>query len=86
MDKDTFMEINNMEKFEIMQSIQNIIDNSNENKTIDKLIRLRNQLHNTSKIESKFSATAYMITNLRTMKLITDEVSGLSSLRHREEI
>ena len=67
MDKDTCMEVNNMEKFEIMQSIQNIIDNSNENKTIDKLIRLRNQLHNTSKIESKFSATAYMITNLRTM-------------------
>ena len=31
-----------MEKFEIMQSIQDIIDNSNENKSIDKLIKLRN--------------------------------------------
>ena len=75
-----------MEKFEIMQSIQDIIDNSNENKSIDKLIKLRNQIHNADRLESKFSATAYMITNLRTMKLITDEVSGLSSLRHREEI
>ena len=77
-----------MEKFEIMQTVQSVIDSlpHGMNATKDKLIRLRNQLHNTSKIESKFSATAYMITNLRTMKLITDEVSGLSSLRHREEI
>ena len=58
-----------MEKFEIMQSIQNIIDNSNENKSIDKLIKLRNQIHNANRLESKFGPNAYMIRNLRNKKL-----------------
>ena len=80
-----------MEKFEIMQSIQNALDNltadePRNNRVHDELIRLRNKIHNADRLESKFSATAYTIRNLRTMKLITDEVSGLSSLRHREEI
>ena len=56
----------NIEKFEIMQSIQDIIDNSNENKSIDKLIKLRNQLHNADRLESKFCPNAYMIKNLIT--------------------
>ena len=48
----------NIEKFEIMQSIQDIIDNSNENKSIDKLIKLRNQIHNADRLESKFGPKA----------------------------
>ena len=72
-----------MEKFEIMQSIQNIIDNSNENKSIDKLIKLRNQIHNADRLESKFGPNAYMITNLRTKKIETDAVSGISTLIER---
>ena len=73
----------NIEKFEIMQSIQDIIDNSNENKSIDKLIKLRNQLHNADRIESKFHPMAYMIRNLRTKKIETDAVSGISTLTER---
>ena len=75
-----------IEKFEIMQSIQEIIDNSNENKTKDKLIRLRNKLHNADKIETRFDPSAYMIRNLRTKDLRTDTVSGLSTLFYRKEI
>ena len=73
MDKDTCMEVNNMEKFEIMQSIQDIIDNSNENKSIDKLIKLRNQIHNADKIHCVFHPMAYMISNLRTKKSISNQ-------------
>ena len=72
-----------MEKFEIMQSIQDIIDNSNENKSIDKLIKLRNQIHNASKIDCVFHPMAYMIRNLRNKKLETDAVSGISTLTER---
>ena len=72
-----------MEKFEIMQSIQNIIDNSNENKSIDKLIKLRNQIHNAGKIDCVFHPAAYMISNLRTKNIETDKVSGISTLTER---
>jgi len=75
-----------MEKFEIMQSIQNIADTLDNGFAKEKLLMLNKELYHTGRIDVKFSATAYMITNLRTMKLITDEVSGLSSLRHRKEI
>tara|TARA_B100001769_G_scaffold272664_1_gene267461 strand:- start:722 stop:952 length:231 start_codon:yes stop_codon:yes gene_type:complete len=73
----------NIEKFEIMQSIQDIIDNSNENKSIDKLIDLRDQIHNADRLESKFSPNAYIIDNLRNKKLKTDTVSGISTLTER---
>ena len=73
----------NIEKFEIMQSIQDIIDNSNENKSIDKLIDLRDQIHNADRLESKFSPNAYIIDNLRNKKLKTDTVSGISTLIER---
>ena len=73
----------NIEKFEIMQSIQDIIDISNENKSIDKLIKLRNQLHNADRLESKFHPMAYIIDNLRNKKLKTDTVSGISTLTER---
>jgi len=72
-----------MEKFEIMQSIQDIIDNSNENKSIDKLIKLRDKLYNVSSVDCKFSVTAYDLINLRTKELKTDLISGLSSLTER---
>ena len=72
-----------MEKFEIMQSIQDVIDNSNENKSIDKLIKLRDKLYNVSSVDCKFSATAYDLINLRTKELKTDLMSGLSSLTER---
>ena len=74
-----------MEKFEIMQSIQNIIDNSNENKSIDKLIKLRNQIHNADKIDCVFHPMAYMISNLRTKNIETDKVSGISTLTERNK-
>ena len=85
MDKDICMEVNNMEKFEIMQSIQSVLDSlpHGMNATKDKLIRLRNQLHNADRLESKFGANAYMIRNLRTKKLKTDAVSGISTLTER---
>ena len=85
MDKDTCMEVNNMEKFEIMQSIQSVLDSlpHGMNATKDKLIRLRNQLHNADRLESKFGPNAYMIRNLRTKKLKTDAVSGISTLTER---
>ena len=85
MDKDTCMEVNNMEKFEIMQSIQSVLDSlpHGMNATKDKLIRLRNQLHNADRLESKFGPNAYMIRNLRTKKLETDAVSGISTLTER---
>ena len=72
-----------MEKFEIMQSIQDIIDNSNENKSIDKLIDLRDKIHNAERLESKFGPNAYIIDNLRNKKLKTDTVSGISTLTER---
>ena len=72
-----------MEKFQIMQSIQDIIDNSNENKSIDKLIKLRDKLYNVNSVDCKFSATAYDLINLRTKELKTDLISGLSSLTER---
>ena len=85
MDKDTCMEVNNMEKFEIMQSIQSVLDSlpHGMNATKDKLIRLRNQLHNADRLESKFGPNAYMIRNLRTKILKTDAVSGISTLTER---
>ena len=85
MDKDICMEVNNMEKFEIMQSIQSVLDSlpHGMNATKDKLIRLRNQLHNADRLESKFGPNAYMIRNLRTKKLKTDAVSGISTLTER---
>ena len=85
MDKDICMEVNNMEKFEIMQSIQSVLDSlpHDMNATKDKLIRLRNQLHNADRLESKFGPNAYMIRNLRTKKLETDAVSGISTLTER---
>ncbi len=73
----------NIEKFEIMQSIQDIIDNSNENKSIDKLIDLRDKIHNAERLESKFGPNAYIIDNLRNKKLKTDTVSGISTLTER---
>ena len=74
-----------MEKFEIMQSIQSVLDSlpHGMNATKDKLIRLRNQLHNADRLESKFGPNAYMIRNLRTKKLKTDAVSGISTLTER---
>ena len=72
-----------MEKFEIMQSIQDIIDNSNENKSVAKLIRLRNDLHNAKRIDCVFHPMAYMISNLRTKNIETDKVSGISTLTER---
>ena len=66
-----------------MQSIQDIIDNSNENKSIDKLIKLRDKLYNVNSVDCKFSATAYDLINLRTKELKTDLISGLSSLTER---
>ena len=74
-----------MEKFEIMQSIQSVLDSlpHDMNATKDKLIRLRNQLHNADRLESKFGPNAYMIRNLRTKKLKTDAVSGISTLTER---
>ena len=74
-----------MEKFEIMQSIQSVLDSlpHGMNATKDKLIRLRNQLHNADRLESKFGPNAYMIRNLRTKKLETDAVSGISTLTER---
>ena len=77
-----------MEKFEIMQSIQNALDNltadePRNNRVHDELIRLRNKIHNADRLESKFSATAYTIRNLRNKKLKTDTVSGISTLTER---
>lgn len=74
-----------MEKFEIMQSIQSVLDSlpHGMNATKDKLIRLRNQLHNADRLESKFGPNAYMIRNLRAKKLETDAVSGISTLTER---
>ena len=74
-----------MEKFEIMQTVQSVLDSlpHGMNATKDKLIRLRNQLHNADRIESKFGPNAYMIKNLRTKKIETDAVSGISTLTER---
>ena len=74
-----------MEKFEIMQTVQSVLDSlpHGMNATKDKLIRLRNQLHNADRLESKFGPNAYMIRNLRTKKLETDAVSGISTLTER---
>ena len=63
----------NIEKFEIMQSIQNALDNltadePRNNRVYDELIRLRNKIHNADRLESKFHPNAYMIKNLRTKK------------------
>ena len=77
-----------MEKFEIMQSIQTALDNltadePRNNRVHDELIRLRNQLHNADRLESKFHPMAYIIDNLRNKKLKTDTVSGISTLTER---
>ena len=77
-----------MEKFEIMQSIQNALDNltadePRNNRVHDELIRLRNKIHNADRLESKFSPNAYIIDNLRNKKLKTDTVSGISTLTER---
>ena len=75
-----------MEKFEIMQTVQSVLDSlpHGMNATKDKLIRLRNQLHNADRIESKFGPSAYMIENLRTKNLETDTVSGISTLTEKD--
>jgi len=78
----------NIEKFEIMQSIQNALDNltadePRNNRVHDELIRLRNKIHNADRLESKFGPNAYMIKNLRTKKIETDAVSGISTLTER---
>ena len=75
-----------MEKFEIMQTVQSVLDSlpHGMNATKDKLIRLRNQLHNADRLESKFGPNAYMIRNLRTKKLETDAVSGISTLTEKD--
>ena len=77
-----------MEKFEIMQTVQSVLDSlpHGMNATKDKLIRLRNQLHNADRIESKFGPSAYDKINLKTKLMITDPISGISSLKHRKEI
>ena len=93
MDKDICMEVNNMEKFEIMQEIFNIansldggIASNEERKAKLKLLKLNEKLYNTGRIDVSFSATAYDDTNLKNKLMITDTVSGISSLRHRKEI
>ena len=75
-----------MEKFEIMQTVQSVLDSlpHGMNATKDKLIRLRNQLHNADRIESKFGPRAYMIENLRTKNLETDPESGISTLTEKD--
>ena len=74
-----------MEKFEIMQTVQSVLDSlpHGMNATKDKLIRLRNKIHGADRLESKFGPNAYMIKNLRTKKLETDAVSGISTLTER---
>jgi len=87
------MEVNNMEKFEIMQEIFNIansldggIASNEERKAKLKLLKLNEKLYNTGRIDVSFSATAYDDTNLKNKLMITDTVAGISSLRHRKEI
>ena len=82
-----------MEKFEIMQSIQNIADLIDDSFTFDspknikeKLLMLNKELYHAGSIESKFSATAYDEINLKNKFMVTDKVSGISSLKHRKEI
>ena len=82
-----------MEKFEIMQEIFNIansldggIASNEERKAKLKLLKLNEKLYNTGRIDVSFSATAYDDTNLKNKLMITDTVSGISSLKHRKEI
>ena len=75
-----------MEKFEIMQTVQSVIDSlpSNMNFTKGKLEELNNKLYDTSNINVKFGPSAYMIENLRTKNLETDTVSGISTLTEKD--
>jgi len=82
-----------MEKFQIMQSIQNIADLIDDGFTFDspknikeKLLMLNKELYHAGSIESKFSAIAYDEINLKNKFMVTDKVSGISSLKHRKEI
>ena len=75
-----------MEKFEIMQSIQNIADTLDNGFAKEKLLMLNKELYHAGRIDVKFSATAYDEINLKTKLMITDKVSGISSLKHRKEI
>ena len=82
-----------MEKFEIMQSIQNIADLIDDGFTFDspknikeKLLMLNKELYHTGRIDVSFSATAYDETNLKNKLMITDPISGISSLKHRKEL
>ena len=77
-----------MEKFEIMQTVQSVIDSlpSNKNFTKGKLEELNNKLYDTSNINVKFGPSAYDKINLKTKLMITDPISGISSLKHRKEI
>ena len=82
-----------MEKFEIMQSIQNIADLNDDGFTFDspkhikeKLLMLNKELYHAGSIDSKFSATAYDEIDLKNKFMITDKVSGISSINHRKEI
>jgi hypothetical protein len=47
---------------------------------------LNKELYHAGSIESKFSATAYDEINLKNKFMVTDKVSGISSLKHRKEI
>ena len=82
-----------MEKFDIMQEILNIansldggIASNEERKAKLRLLKLNEKLYNTGRIDVSFSATAYDETNLKSKSMITDPVSGISSLKHRKEL
>ncbi len=78
-----------MEKFEIMKTIQSVIDrlpSNGMNFTKGQLEALNKELYNTSRIDVKFSATAYDKINLKTKFMLTDPISGISSLKHRKEL
>jgi hypothetical protein len=47
---------------------------------------LNKELYHTGRIDVKFSATAYDKINLKTKLMITDPISGISSLKHRKEL
>lgn len=77
-----------MEKFEIMQTVQSVIDNLPSDLWFTKgqLEQLNKNLYDTSRIDVKFGPSAYDEINLKTKLMITDPISGISSLKHRKEI
>jgi len=77
-----------MEKFEIMQSIQNALDNltadePRNNRVHDELIRLRNKIQKENRIESKYSHNEKKKKKKKKKKIETDAVSGISTLTER---